>query len=76
MLIEMEQEMQVIKKNLKVSEDMNNNCAYQHSEFKEFQVGERVYLRIKPKKISLRIGSCAKVAPLYCGPFQILERMD
>jgi len=34
-----------------------------------------VYFFIKPKKISLRIGSCAKLAPWYCGPFKILERI-
>ncbi len=43
--------------------------------FKEFQVGEHVYLRIKPGKRSLRIGSCAKLAPWYCRPFEILERI-
>jgi len=43
--------------------------------FKEFQVGEHVYLHIKPKRGSLRIGSCAKLEPLYCGPFEILERI-
>jgi len=43
--------------------------------FKEFQFWEHVYFLIKPKKISLRIGSCVKLAPQYCGPFEILERI-
>lgn len=34
-----------------------------------------MYLRIKPKKSSFRIGSCAKLEPQYCGPFEILERV-
>jgi len=34
-----------------------------------------MYLCIKPKKSSLRIISCAKLAPRYCGPFEILERI-
>jgi len=34
-----------------------------------------VYFCIKPKKSSLSIGSCAKLAPQYCGPFKILERI-
>ena len=42
---------------------------------KEFQVGEHVYLRIKPKKSSLRIGSCSKLERCYCEPFKILERI-
>jgi len=43
--------------------------------FKEFQVGEQVYSHIKPKKISLRIGSCTKMAPQFYGPFSIVERI-
>ena len=34
-----------------------------------------MYFHIKPKKIFLRIGSCAKQAPRYYGPFNILERI-
>ena len=32
-------------------------------------------MRIKPKKISLWIGTCAKLAPQSCGPFSIIERI-
>ncbi|MCY6488271.1 hypothetical protein, partial [Actinobacillus pleuropneumoniae] len=49
--------------------------AYRNRLFKEFQVGEHVYLCINPKKTSLRIGSCVKLAPWYCRPFEILERI-
>ena len=45
-----------------------------HRVFKEFHVGEHVYLHIKPKRSSLRIGSDAKLALQYCEPFEILER--
>lgn len=34
-----------------------------------------MYLHINPKKISLRIGSCAKLAPWYYESFKILERI-
>lgn len=75
MLVEMEQEMYVIKKNLKVAQDRKKSFVDQHRVFKEFQVGEHVYFNIKPKRSSLRIASCAKMAPRYCGPFKILERI-
>ena len=75
MLAEMEQEMQVIKKNFKVAQDRKKSYAYQNRMFKEYQVGEWVYLRIKPKRNSFRIGLCAKLAPQYCGPFNILDRI-
>jgi len=34
-----------------------------------------VYLFINPKNISLRFGSCAKIEPQYCNPFNILVRI-
>ena len=30
---------------------------------------------MRPKKSSLRLGSCAKLARHYCGPFEILSRI-
>lgn len=75
MLVDMEQEMQIIKKNVEATQDKQKIYEDQHRVFKEFQVGEHVYLCIKPKKSSLRIGSCAKLAPRYCRIFEILERI-
>lgn len=42
MLVEMEQEMKVIKMNLKETWDRKKSYANQHSVFKEFQVGEHI----------------------------------
>ena len=63
MLVDMEQEMEVIKKYLKASKDRNKSYVDQNRLFKEFQVGEQVYFHITPKKSSLQIGSCAKMEP-------------
>lgn len=63
MLAEMEEKMQVIKKNLKEAQDMQKIYVGQHRVFKGSHLGEHVYLCIKPKKSYLRIGSCAKLAP-------------
>ena len=43
---------------------------------KEFQLGEHVFTKAKPKKSSLRLVSCAKLAPQYCGPFEMLSRIE
>lgn len=53
--------MQVIKRNPNATWDRQKSYADQHRELKEFQVGEHVYLCIKPKRSSLRIRSCAKL---------------
>ena len=38
-------------------------------------MGEHVFIKVKPKKSSLKLGSCAKLAPKYCGPLEILSRI-
>ena len=38
-------------------------------------MGDHVYLCIKRKKNTLYVGSCAKLAPRYFGPFEVLERV-
>jgi hypothetical protein len=43
--------------------------------FKDFKVGEHVFLKVKAKRSSLRLGSCPKLASRYCGPFEILENI-
>ena len=42
---------------------------------RDFSVGDHVYLRVKAKKSSLKLESCAKLSPRYCGPFEVLERI-
>ena len=42
---------------------------------REFSVGDHVYLRVRPRKSSLNLGICAKLSPIYCGPFQVHERI-
>jgi hypothetical protein len=41
----------------------------------EFQARDHVYLKVKARKISLKLGNCAKLAPRFCGPFEILARI-
>jgi hypothetical protein len=38
-------------------------------------VGEHVILKVNPKKISLNLGSCTKIAAKLCGPFEILDKI-
>lgn len=42
---------------------------------KEFKVSDHVFLTVRPKKSSLKLGSCAKFAPTYHGPFEVLDRI-
>jgi hypothetical protein len=38
-------------------------------------VGDQVFLKVKANRSSLNLGNCSKLAPRYCGSFEILERI-
>jgi len=41
----------------------------------EFQVGDRVLLKVSPWKGTIRFGKRGKLSPRYIGPFEILARV-
>ena len=72
----MEEKMVKIKHNLKIAQDRHKSYADKDRTFKEFQVGEDVFLKVRAKKSSLKLGSYKKLAARYCiGPFNILSRI-
>ena len=64
-----------IQGNLKTAPDRKKSCADLKRTLKEFQVGEHVFVKMELRKSSFKLGSCAKLAPRYCGPFEILARL-
>eukprot|EP00253_Pinus_taeda_P017917 PITA_17917 len=75
MLKEMEDMVKKVRVNLKAAQDRQKNFADRKRRFKEFQIGDHVYIRIQAKRSTLQWSGCAKLAPRYCGPFQILARV-
>jgi hypothetical protein len=71
MLKEMEQQVIRIKQNLKVDQNRQKIYADQKRTPREFKMGDHVYLRVRPRKSSLKMGACAKLAPRYCYKFQV-----
>ena len=74
LLKEMEQEVVKIRQNLKATHDRQKIYVDKHRVNREFSVGYHVYLRVRENKSSLKLGSCAKLSPRYCGPFEVLEK--
>jgi hypothetical protein len=72
----MEEKMMKIKKNLKAAQDRKKIYADKGRTHKEFNVGDHLFLKVKAKISSLKLGNCSKLAVRYCGPFEILERID
>ena len=75
LLREMEQEVVKIRQKLKAAQDRQKSYADKHRVNREFCVGDHVYLRVRERKSSSNIGSCSKLSPRYCGPFEVLERI-
>jgi hypothetical protein len=74
-LKEMEDQMIKIKKNLKATQDRKKSYVGKKRTHREFKVGDHVFLKMKANRSSLKLGSCAKLAAIFCGPFEILERI-
>ncbi|GJU01989.1 hypothetical protein Tco_1112327 [Tanacetum coccineum] len=60
---------------LKKAQDHSQRQAIYHSKPLEFEVGDRVLLKVSPWKGVIRFGKKCKLAPRYVGPFEILERI-
>jgi hypothetical protein len=56
---EMEQQVTQIKQNPKVAQDRQKIYVDQKRTPREFKTGDHVYLRVRPRKSSLKMGACA-----------------
>ena len=75
MVKEMEQMVKEVQQNLKVAQDRQKSYADLKRIPREFNVGDHVYLKVNSKKSSLSLGICSKMAPRYCGPFEVLSKI-
>ena len=58
--------MKQVHQNLKVSQDRKKHYDDLKITPREFQVVEHVYIKVNPKKSSLRLGKYSKLEPMYC----------
>nr|GEX28383.1 putative reverse transcriptase domain-containing protein [Tanacetum cinerariifolium] len=65
----------LIKEKLKAARDHQKRYADKRPKPLEFEVGDRVLLRVSPWKGVVHFGRKGKLAPRYVGPFEILERI-
>ena len=73
MLKDMEEQILKIIQNLKIAQDRKKSYVDKNKKFREFQVGEHVFLKVREKKSSLKLGNCKKLAARFYGPFEILN---
>ncbi|GKF65271.1 hypothetical protein Tco_0191788 [Tanacetum coccineum] len=66
----------LIKEKLKAARDRQKSSADNRRKPLEFEVAERVMLKVSPWKGVIRFGKKGKLAPRYVGSFEILERFS
>jgi len=65
----------VIRKRMKEAQDRQKSYTDSRRRPLEFQVGDKVFLKVAPWKSINRFGVKGKLAPTYIGPFEIKERI-
>ena len=63
-----------VQQNLKVAQDRHKSYDDLKITPREFNIGDHVYLMVNSKKNSLSLGRCSKLAPRYCGHFEMLAK--
>ncbi|GJX10115.1 putative reverse transcriptase domain-containing protein [Tanacetum coccineum] len=64
-----------IKQRIQTARDQQKSYADLKHKPMEFQVGDRVMLKVSPWKGVVRFGKRGKLNPQYVGPFKVLERV-
>ncbi|GJX84041.1 putative reverse transcriptase domain-containing protein, partial [Tanacetum coccineum] len=75
-IMEMTDKVVVIKEKLKAARDRQKSYANNRRKSLEFEVGDRVMLKVSPWKSMVRFGKKGKLAPRYVEPFEIPERIS
>ncbi|KAK4383817.1 hypothetical protein Sango_3116400 [Sesamum angolense] len=66
---------QTVKKCLKAPHDRQKSYVDKYRREMEYEVGEKVFLKVSPWRGILRFGKKEKLSPRYIVPYEILERV-
>ena len=66
---------QMVKKCLKAAQDHQKSYADKHRREMEYNIDEKVFLKVSSWKGILRFGKHGKLSPRYVGPYEIIERI-
>ena len=72
-VIDTEEKFHIIRQRLKAAGDRQKSYADLKSKYIEYEVGDKVFLKVSPWKKVLRFGKNVKLSPRFIGPYEVLE---
>ncbi|WOG86435.1 hypothetical protein DCAR_0205639 [Daucus carota subsp. sativus] len=65
----------IVKAKLKATQDRQKSYVDQNRREMEYQVGDKVFLKVSPWKGVMRFSNKGKLSPRYIGPYEIIEKI-
>ncbi|KAA3474134.1 DNA/RNA polymerases superfamily protein [Gossypium australe] len=75
LVTETEDKVKIIRARLKEASDRQKSYADLKRKDMEFEVGDKVFLKVSPWKKVLRFGQKGKLSPRFIGPYTVLKRV-
>ena len=69
------EKVKVVRDNLKIARDRQKSYADNSRKDLQFEIGDRVFLKISPWKGVLRFGKRGKLSPRFIGPYEIVSKV-
>ena len=66
------EKVKMIRQRIKIAQSRQKSYSDNRKMDLEFEVGDRVFLRVLPRKGMIRQEKCGKLRPRYVGPFEVL----
>ncbi|MCO5573242.1 hypothetical protein L7F22_027011 [Adiantum nelumboides] len=73
MLEEMGEQTKAIRHDIQAAKDRHKHYADQKRSYRKFKQGDKVFLRVRPKRSNLSLGKFKKLSPRYCGPYEVIK---
>jgi hypothetical protein len=64
-----------IRQRLKEAQDRQKSYADAHRTDRSYEVGDQVFIRIRPNKSTIQFGKGTKLSPRFIGPLGIQEKI-
>eukprot|EP00253_Pinus_taeda_P026899 PITA_26899 len=72
---EMEEQVKQVRKRLKEAQDRQKSYVDAHRTYRNYEVGDRVFVRIRPNKSTISFGKGTKLLLRFIGPFKVLKKV-